>query len=153
MWPSSLERYQSIVQNAVEGIFQSTPDGRYLLVNPALARMYGYDSPEHLINSIQDISVSIYVDPAVRAQFQRQMERDGEVHGLEYQVRRRDGSIIWISEHSRSVRGERGELLYYEGFVQDITLRRQSEARSIDSDGACATEIRDGRFATHRLET
>ena len=127
MWPSSLERYQSIVQNAVEGIFQSSPDGRFLLVNPALARMYGYDSPEHLITSVQDISLSVYVDPAVRTQFQRQMERDGEVHGFEYKVRRRDGSIIWISEHSRSVRGERGELLYYEGFVQDITLRKQAE--------------------------
>jgi PAS domain S-box-containing protein len=127
MWPSSLERYQSIVQNAVEGIFQSSPDGRFLLVNPALARMYGYDSPEQLINSVQDISLSVYVDPAVRTRFQRQMERDGEVHGLEYQVRRRDGSIIWISEHSRSVRDERGELLYYEGFVQDITLRKQAE--------------------------
>ena len=108
MWPSSLERYQSIVQNAVEGIFQSSPDGRFLLVNPALARMYGYDSPEHLINSVKDISLSVYVDPAVRTQFQRQMERDGEVHGLEYQVRRHDGTIIWVSEHSRSVRNDHG---------------------------------------------
>jgi PAS domain S-box-containing protein len=127
MWPSSLERYQSIVQNAVEGIFQSSPDGRFLLVNPALARMYGYDSPEHLMKSVHDISLSVYVDPDIRNQFRRQMERDGEVHGLEYQVRRRDGGIIWVSEHSRSVRNERGEVLYYEGFVQDITLRKRAE--------------------------
>src|SRR5688572_20887650 len=127
MWPSSLERYQSIVQNAVEGIFQSSPDGRFLLVNPALARMYGYESPEHLMQSVQDISQSLYVDPKVRAEFRRQMERDGEVRGLEYQVRRLDGTIIWVSEHSRSVRDDRGEPLYYEGFVQDITLRRRAE--------------------------
>jgi PAS domain S-box-containing protein len=126
-WPSSLERYQSIVQNAVEGIFQSSADGRFLLVNPALARMYGYDSPEHLMSSVQDISLSIYVDPAVRSEFRQQMEREGEVHGLEYQVRRLDGTIIWVSEHSRSVRNDRGEVLYYEGFVQDITLRKRAK--------------------------
>jgi PAS domain S-box-containing protein len=126
-WPSSLERFQSIVQNAVEGIFQSSPDGRFLLVNPALARMYGYDSPEQLQDSVHDISRSIYVDPAVRRDFQRQMERDGEVHGLEYQVRRRDGSVIWICEHSRAVRNEHGSVLYYEGFIQDITRRKLAE--------------------------
>jgi PAS domain S-box-containing protein len=157
MWPSSLERYQSIVQNAVEGIFQSTPDGRFLLVNPALARMYGYDSPEHLINSVQDISVSLYVDPAVRAQFQRQMERDGEVHGLEYQVRRRDGSVIWISEHSRSVRGERGEVLYYEGFVQDITLRRQADeelrAAKEAAEGASRAKSQFLAVMSHEIRT
>jgi PAS domain S-box-containing protein len=127
MWPSSLERYQSIVQNAVEGIFQTSLDGRFLLVNPALARMYGYCSPEHLMQSVHDISLNIYVDPEVRTKFRGQMERDGEVHGLEYQVRRLDGSVIWVSEHSRSVRNERGEVLYYEGFIQDITLRKCAE--------------------------
>ncbi len=126
-WPSSLERFQSIVQNAVEGIFQSSPDGRFLLVNPALARMYGYDSPEQLQHSVRDISRSIYVDPEVRRDFQRQMERDGEVHGLEYQVRRRDSSVIWICEHSRAVRNEHGTVLYYEGFIQDITRRKLAE--------------------------
>ena len=127
LWPSSLERFQSIVQNAVEGIFQSSPDGRFLQVNPALARMYGYDSPEHLMSSVQDISLSLYVDPDIRSRFRQQMERDGEVRGLEYQARRRDGTIIWISEHSRSVRNDKGDVLYYEGFVQDITLRKRAE--------------------------
>ena len=58
-YPSSIARYQSIVQNAVEGIFQTSPDGRFLLVNPALARMYGYASPEHLLQSVQDISLNL----------------------------------------------------------------------------------------------
>jgi PAS domain S-box-containing protein len=115
------------VQNAVEGIFQATPDGRYLLVNPALSRMYGYESPDHLMRSVHDIALNIYVDREVRARFRREMERDGEVHGLEYQVRRLDGTIIWVSEHSRSVRNDRGDLIYYEGFVQDITLRKRAE--------------------------
>lgn len=125
---TSLERFRGIVQNAVEGIFQSTPDGRYLLVNPALARMYGYESPEEMIRGIEDISRSIYVDPAARTDFKRRMEEDGEVRGLEYQVRRRDGRLIWISEYARAVRDDRGSVSYYEGFVQDITKRKEAEA-------------------------
>ena len=125
--PESLARYRSIVENAVEGVFQSTPDGRYLLVNPALARLYGYDSPEELLAGVSDISLAIYVDPAAREEFKRLMLRDGEVHGLEYEVRRKDGSTLWISEHARAVRDEAGGVLYYEGFVQDITRRRRAE--------------------------
>jgi two-component system sensor histidine kinase/response regulator len=125
--PGTLESYRSIVQNAVEGIFQSTPEGLYLLVNPALARMYGYDSPEELMRSVLDISRSIYVDPGVRLEFKRLMERDAEVRGLEYQVRQKDGTIIWISEHARAVRDDQGIVIYYEGFIQDITGRKQAE--------------------------
>jgi PAS domain S-box-containing protein len=126
-WPSSIERYASIVQNAIEGIFQSTPDGQYLLVNPALAKLYGYESPAELMANVQDISRTIYVDASVRDVFKRLMARDGEVRGLEYQVRRKDGGIIWISEHARTVRDEEGRVLYYEGFVQDITRRKEAE--------------------------
>ncbi|MFO1449433.1 MAG: ATP-binding protein [Opitutaceae bacterium] len=124
---SPVKRYASIVENAVEGIFQSTPDGRYLLVNPSLAKLYGYDSPAELMASVQDISRSVYVDPGVRGEFKRLMEQSGEVRGLEYRVRRKGGDVIWISEHARAVRDERGEVIYYEGFVQDITHRKQVE--------------------------
>jgi two-component system cell cycle sensor histidine kinase/response regulator CckA len=126
-WPTFLERYASIVQNAIEGIFQSTPDGQYLLVNPALAKLYGYESPAELIASVQDISRSIYVDATVREEFKRLMAANGEVRGLEYRVRRKDGGIIWISEHARAVRDEDSRVLYYEGFVQDITAKKQLE--------------------------
>jgi len=127
-WPSSLERYASIVNNAVEGIFQSTPDGRYLLVNPALARMYGYESPEELLRRVSDISRTIYVDPGVREEFKRLMEEKGEVRGLEYQVRRKDGEILWISENSRAVCDAEGCVLYYEGFIEDISRRKRAES-------------------------
>jgi len=124
---SSLERYESIVHNAVEGIFQSTPDGRYILANPALARLYGYDTPAELIESVTDITHGIYVDPSVRQEFQRLMEEQGEVRGLEYQVRRKDGSAIWISEHARAVCDGDGKVAYYEGFIEDITRRKRIE--------------------------
>jgi PAS domain S-box-containing protein len=126
-WTPSTELYGSIVENAVEGVFQSTPDGRYLLVNPALARLYGYASPAELIASVQDISTAVYVDPGVRQVFKRLVAEHGEVRGLEYQVRRKDGRVIWISEHARAVYGEDGEVRYYEGFIQDITRRKQTE--------------------------
>ena len=124
---SSLEQYESIVHNAVEGIFQSTPDGRYILANPALARMYGYESPAELIESVSDITHSVYVDSSVRHEFKRLMEEEGEVRGLEYQVRRKDGNVIWISEHARAVYDVNGDVMYYEGFIEDITRRKRIE--------------------------
>ena len=115
-------------ENAVEGIYQSTPDGHYLVVNAALARMYGYEHPDELLNQVSDIQSQIYVDATMREQFKRQIERTGFVHGLEYQVRRRDGSIIWISESARAVRDASGTIQYYEGFIDDITSRKEAEA-------------------------
>src|SRR5579862_5932309 len=120
--------YRGIFENAVEGIYQSTPDGNYIEVNPSLARMYGYESPEQLLADVRDIQQEIYVDPSMRQQFKDEIEKAGVVRGLEYQVRRRDGKIIWISESARVVRDARGQLLYYEGFIEEITGRKQAEA-------------------------
>lgn len=121
-------KYRGMFENAVEGIYQSTPDGRYVVVNPALARMYGYDRPEELLHAVSDISHQIYVDPAFRERFQDEIARTGLVQGLEYQVHRRDGSIIWISESARAVADEQGQVRFYEGFIENITARKQAEA-------------------------
>src|SRR5690606_13561689 len=96
-------------------------------VNPALARLYGYASPEELMANVTDISRKIYVDPSVREKFKQLMAAHGEVLGLEYQVRRKDSVVIWISEHARAVTCDRGDVLYYEGFIQDITDRKRTE--------------------------
>ena len=117
-------RYRSIFENSSEGIFQTTADGRYLNANPALARIYGYDSPAALMAELRDIGAQLYVDPRRRAAFQRIMRDTGRVEGFESQVRRRDGSAIWIRESARAVHDERGALLFYEGTVQDITAAK-----------------------------
>lgn len=123
-------KYRGMFENAVEGIYQSTPDGRYLTVNAALARLYGYERPEELLNRVSDIQREVYVDPTMREQFRREIETAGFVRGLEYQVRRRDGRIIWISESARVVRNTEGGIRHYEGFIDDITARKEAEAES-----------------------
>lgn len=118
------ERYHSIVDNALEGIFQSTPEGRYISVNPALAKMYGYASPEALIAEVKDINRQIYVDSNHRIKFIEAIEKNSSVSGFESTVYRKDGSVIWVSETTRAVKDSTGKLLHYEGIVTNITERR-----------------------------
>ncbi|MDR3402235.1 MAG: PAS domain-containing sensor histidine kinase [Chthoniobacter sp.] len=120
--------YRSIVEHAIEGIFQTTPDGQYLLANPALAHIYGYESTEELKGNVQEIARQLYVDPARRPEFVRLMNENDSVWGFESQIYRKDGSVIWISENVRVIRGEDGAVLYYEGTVEDITARKRAEA-------------------------
>ncbi|MBD2510934.1 PAS domain S-box protein [Nostoc muscorum FACHB-395] len=119
-------KYRSIFENAVEGIFQSSPDGRYITANPALASIYGYSLAEEVTAHSTDIQ-QLYVDPNRRAEFVRLMEKYGSISEFESQIYRRDGSIVWISEKAYAVRDEQGKLLYYEGLIEDITQRKQTE--------------------------
>ena len=121
-------KYQEIFEKAVEGIFQTTPDGRYLEANPALARIYGYDSAQELLQSITNIERQLYVDQRRRQEFQKRMEEEGEVHEFESEIYRRDGEKIWISESARSVRNHSGQILYYEGIAENISERKRAEA-------------------------
>ena len=142
----SEERYRSIFENAVEGIFQTSIDGKYLAVNPALARMYGYDSPDDMIATITDIASQLYVDPGRRDELIRLIESQGEVTGFETMVYRKDGSIIWISENVRTRRDQAGVLVGYEGTVEHVTERKLAEERL----RATLEEVRmlSGRLAT-----
>ncbi|HEY9749271.1 MAG TPA: adenylate/guanylate cyclase domain-containing protein [Allocoleopsis sp.] len=121
------EKYRSIFENSLEGIFQTAPSGNYLSANPALARIYGYDSPEDLIANLTSAQ-QIYVEPDRRTEFILALEQEGVVSRFESEVHRRDGSQIWISETARAVRDAKGKLLYYEGTVADITDRKRFES-------------------------
>lgn len=138
------ENFRSIFENAVEGIFQSTPAGQYINVNPALARIYGYDSPAEVLASITNIEEQIYVDPEKRTEFVTRLESQGFINDFEYRCYCKDGSIIWTQIDARLVKDSQGHILYYEGMVQDITerkrreedLRRQLEELQIEIDQA-----------------
>lgn len=121
------ENYRSIVENAIDGIFRTSPSGQYLQANLALARICGYDSVEAMVTNITDVQHQLYVNPRDRDRFIAEISAYDKVANFESQVFRQDGSIIWISENARAVRDAQGNLLYYEGTVTDITQRKQAE--------------------------
>jgi PAS domain S-box-containing protein len=121
------ESYRKLFEGSVDGIYVTTPGGTLLNANPALARIMGQETPEDLIKSINDIAHTIYVEPAVRAVYQSMMHRDGIVRDFEYQVRRRDGKILWLSDSATAVRDDSGEVVRYEGTVRDITDQKRAE--------------------------
>jgi PAS domain S-box-containing protein len=121
------ESYRKLFEGSVEGIYVTTPGGALLNANPALARIMGYDTPQALIDGIGDITHSIYVHPAARAEYQLLMHRDGMVREFEYQVRARDGTVLWLSDSATAVRDEAGQVIRYEGTVRDITDQKRAE--------------------------
>lgn len=121
------ESYRKLFEASVDGIYVTTPDGALLNANPALARMMGYATPQDLINGIGDVADSVYVDPQARAEYERLMDRHGMVREYEYQVRARDGSVLWLSDSASAVRNEDGDLVRYEGTVRDITDQKRAE--------------------------
>lgn len=127
-------KYRGIFENAVEGIFQSTPDGKYLMVNPMLARLYGYDSPADLMDNVTDIQHQLYVNPQRRAEFVRLVQTKGTVQGFESEVYRKDGSVIWISESARALYDAAGNLIRFEGTVENITRRKRAELELLNRD-------------------
>ncbi len=120
------ESYVSIFQNAPVGIFRSSPAGRFLTANHAMAHIFGYASPEELITSITDITRQLYVNPDDRRLFLDLMEKAGLVKGFEAQYYRKDGSLMWASLNIRTLHDESGRPLYHEGIVEDITERKKS---------------------------
>ena len=122
-------RYRGLFDNAIEGIFRTTGDGHYLDANPALANIYGFDSPAELMASLRDIGRQLYVDPQRREEFMRIVRARGSVSGFESQVYRKTGDVIWISENARAVVDDHGRVMLYEGTVEDVTERKLYQAR------------------------
>ncbi|HZM21153.1 MAG TPA: ATP-binding protein [Anaerolineales bacterium] len=122
------EKYSKIVENAIDGIFQSTPDGRFISVNPAMARMYGYESPEDMLSSVTNISTQLYVDSDIRDALQRRLANEEQIVGYESLDYRKDRSTFWTSANVQVIRDADGIILYYEGTVEDVTPRKKVEA-------------------------
>ncbi len=121
------ESYRKLFEASIDGIYVTTPGGLVLDANPALARIMGYDTASELITSVNDIADTIYVHASAREEYQRLMRRNGMVREFEYQVRRRDGDIRWLSDSGTVVRDESGEGIRYEGIIRDITDQKRAE--------------------------
>ncbi|MEP7137686.1 MAG: PAS domain S-box protein [Chloroflexota bacterium] len=122
------ENYRSIFNNSIDGIFQSTDDGHFVNVNPAMARIYGYDSPEDMMRSVNDIGTQIYVDAEQRYDVRQRLASGERLVGYETLDRRKDGSTFWASMTAQAVMDGSEKVLYYEGTVEDVTSRRQAVA-------------------------
>ncbi|NET88148.1 MAG: PAS domain S-box protein [Kamptonema sp. SIO1D9] len=146
------QQYCSLFDNAVVGIFQTTPNGRYLIANRALAKIYGYSSPQQLLDNLTDIASQLYVDPQRRQEFIEILQSQGKVSDFESQIYRRDGSIIWISENATAVKDEAGNILYYEGFVSDITQRKETESALRISEAKYKAQAREFKATLEQLQ-
>lgn len=126
-------QYRGIFENAIEGIYQTSLEGKSLVANQALALMLGYSSPEELISMVSDTAHQVWVNPDERAGYMRRLMDDQVVHGFECQFLRKDKTRIWVSLSSRLIRDPDGCPLRIEGFVEDITRRKQSELTLLES--------------------
>ena len=122
------QQYREIFEHTVEGILRTTTDGRLILANPAMARIFGYDSPAQMVAEVTDVSGQLYVDAAQRRALFQILTEQGAVTRHEIQMRRRDGSVIWVTHSGQLIRDAHGETLYYDGVLEDITERKRAEA-------------------------
>jgi len=123
----SEEKYRNIFENAVDGVFQASSNRYFISVNPSMARIHGYSSPEEMIAAVTDIERQLYTDPEDRKRYRRILDEHGTVEDFEARVLRKDGVRIWTSTSSRLVKDKEGNILYTEGTVEDITARKESE--------------------------
>lgn len=149
----SEEKYRSLFENAMEGFFQTTQDGRFLSANPSLASILGFDSPQEFIKTINNIGEQLYVNQDERKTLEKVLEAEGGVEGYETQFLRKGGDIIWVSLNIRAARNDKGSVLYYEGTVVDITRRKQAEEALTQSERRLSNIIEflpDATFAIDR---
>lgn len=131
---SSEKKYKDIFENVIEGIFQTTPDGRYISANPAFSEVLGYDSPNDLINSVTNISEEIYVNSEDRKKIVKIIERDGFVEKFITRLKNKKKGLIWVSINAKAVKDMDGRIIYYEGTMEDITKLKDAEQKIYESD-------------------
>lgn len=125
----SEDRYRQIFEHATEGIFQSTMEGTLRNINPAFARMYGYDSTEQMKEVVTDIAAQVYYDPADREEIKRLLVQEGIILGMDVRFKRRDGSPLWVNLDAHLVRDEEGNIVCLEGTTTDVSVRKKAEER------------------------
>jgi len=121
------QNFSDLFESTAEGIFRSSPEGRFINVNTAMTKIFGYQSPEEMIAKISDISTQIHLSTDSRKQFIEVLEHDGMVENFEARNLKKDGDIIWTSTNAHAIKDKNGKILYYEGFVIDITKQKKAE--------------------------
>jgi two-component system cell cycle sensor histidine kinase/response regulator CckA len=120
-------KYRTIFENASMGIYQTTLRGRIISANPALARILGYNSPQELMEFIADIGTEVYADPRSRVRIAELCMKYGVVEGFETQFRKKDKSLAWLSVNARAIKDAEGNIMYFEGTMEDVTARKRAE--------------------------
>jgi len=152
----SEEKYRGIFENATEGIFQTTPDGRILTANTAFAKIMGYDSAEEIIRTVTNLREQVYVYPEKRDEFKALLKERGVIKDFETQYYRKDGSVIHISMNARTVCDPFGNILYYEGMLKNITQRKRVEQFKVEKEAAEAAALAKSEFLanmSHEIRT
>ncbi len=132
-------RIQELIDNSPIGVFITTPRGSIISANPALVRMFGYNSSKEMIKSVTDIGSQLYACPSDRTEFKRLLEEHGEVLNHECRFQRRDGTCFWGSMNVRLKQEEDGRISAYQGFIADITDRNRSSEKRGSLNG-CSLE-------------
>jgi PAS domain S-box-containing protein len=136
------EKYRNIFENVTEGIFQTAPEGSVMSANPAFSNLFGYSSPEEMLDSVKNVTYEIYVDPERRSELKQFLDKQGFVKDFEVQCRKKNGEIIWISTNMRVVCNDEGKIMFYEGTMTDITERKniqgdlENKSRSLEDANA-----------------
>ena len=138
----SEKRYRDIYDGSIEGMYRTSLEGKNIMANPALAKLLGYDSAQDVVNDVTDSAQQVWADPDELSRFTRMLEEKGTVRGYECRFVRKGGAIIWVSLNSRTVRGSDGQVAYFEGFMEDITERKQLEQQLQETLGE-VQQLRD----------
>jgi PAS domain S-box-containing protein len=148
----SEEKYRSIFENAAEGIYQASLDGRLLIANPAMARIFGYGSSQEMISAISDTTMQLWASPEERWGYVRRLREEGAVVGAEARMMRKDGSTIWVSANVRALRNAEGEVVALEGTLEDITERKRAEKALREQTDTLEKLNRIGRLLSSELD-
>ncbi|XPV77805.1 MAG: ATP-binding protein [Desulfovibrio sp.] len=142
----SEEKYQSIFDHSVEGIFRSSVDGKFLEVNPSMASMLGYESAQDMIDSISDVRTEFYLHPELRDQYLKTILKKGRVNNFEFEAIKADGSTVWVKTNTHVVRSNEDKILYLEGILVDISARKEMEKARSQQEAAEAASMAKSEF-------
>ncbi|MDZ4716018.1 MAG: PAS domain S-box protein [Cytophagales bacterium] len=133
-WREAEKRYRSIFDNIHEGVYRSTPDGKFLTVNPSMISMFGYDTADEMIVSVDNLYHQLLVDSKERHALEMALKKKGHANGLEIKAVKKDKKTFWIRANIHTVTDASGKVGYLEGTLEDITIGKKAEIALLRSN-------------------